>query len=32
MEDFAAVIGRNEQDDGKEFKYSGSYEDIAIAI
>ena len=32
MEDFAAVIGKNEQDDGKEFKYSGSYEDIAIAI
>ncbi len=32
MEDFAAVIGRNELDDGKEFKYSGSYVDIAIAI
>ena len=32
MEDFAAVIGRNEQEDGKEFKYRGSYEDIAIAI
>lgn len=32
MEDFAAVIGRNEQADGKEFKYSGCYEDIAIAI
>ena len=32
MEDFAAVIGRSEQDDGKEFKYSGCYEDIAIAI
>ena len=32
MEDFAAVIGMNEQDDGKEFKYSGSYEDIAMAI
>ncbi len=32
MEDFAAVIGRNEQEDGKEFKYSGCYEDIAIAI
>ena len=32
MEDFASVIGRNEQDDGKEFKYSGCYEDIAIAI
>jgi serine/threonine-protein kinase HipA len=32
MEDFAAVIGRNEQEDGKEFKYRGCYEDIAIAI
>lgn len=32
MEDFAAVIGRNEQSDGKEFKYSGCYEDIALAI
>lgn len=32
MEDYAGVIGRNEQDDGKGFKYSGSYEDIAIAI
>lgn len=32
LEDFAAVIGRNEQEDGREFKYSGCYEDIAIAI
>ena len=32
MEDFASVIGRNEQEDGKDFKYSGCYEDIAIAI
>ena len=32
MEDFAAIIGRNEQNDGKEFKYSGCYEDIAVAI
>ena len=32
MEDFASVIGRNEQEDGKHFKYSGSYEDIANAI
>lgn len=32
MEDFASVIGRNEQKDGKEFKYSGCYEDIAEAI
>lgn len=32
MEDFASIIGRNEQEDGKDFKYSGCYEDIAIAI
>ena len=32
MEDFAAVIGRNEQEDGSAFKYSGCYEDIADAI
>ena len=32
MEDFAAVIGKNEQVDGPQFKYSGSYEDIAVAI
>lgn len=32
MEDFASVIGRNEQVDGKHFKYSGCYEDIANAI
>lgn len=32
MEDFAAVIGRNEQEDGTEFKYRGCYEDIALAI
>ena len=32
MEDFAAVIGRNEQEDGTEFKYRGCYEDIADAI
>ena len=32
MEDFASVVGRNEQEDGKDFKYSGCYEDIAIAI
>lgn len=32
MEDFAAVIGKNEQGDGPQFKYSGSYEDIAVAI
>ena len=32
MEDFASVIGKNEQADGKDFKYSGSCEDIALAI
>lgn len=32
MEDFAAVIGKNEQDDGENFKYFGCFEDIAIAI
>ena len=32
MEDFASVLGRNEQEDGKHFKYSGCYEDIADAI
>lgn len=32
MEDFASVVGRNEQTDGTHFKYSGCYEDIAMAI
>ena len=32
MEDFASVLGRNEQKEGKHFKYSGCYEDIAEAI
>ncbi|MCQ2074074.1 MAG: HipA domain-containing protein [Bacteroidaceae bacterium] len=32
MEDFASVLGRNEQEDGKHFKYSGCYEGIADAI
>lgn len=32
MEDFAALVGRNEQTDGKYFKYEGCYEDIAGAI
>lgn len=32
MEDFASVVGRNEQTDGTHFKYSGCYEDIALAI
>jgi serine/threonine-protein kinase HipA len=32
MEDFATLVGRNEQTDGTLFKYNGCYEDIAIAI
>lgn len=32
MEDFASVVGRNEQTDGVQFKYSGCYENIAKAI
>ena len=32
MEDFATVVGRNEQTDGLQFKYNGCYEDIAMAI
>ncbi|MCH5240759.1 MAG: HipA domain-containing protein [Muribaculaceae bacterium] len=32
MEDFASIIGKNEQTAGKQFKYNGSYEDIANAI
>lgn len=32
MEDFASVCGRNEQTDGLHFKYSGTYEDIAVGI
>ena len=32
MEDFAALVGRNEQTDGTYFKYSGCYEDIAKCI
>ena len=32
MEDFASVCGRNEQTDGIHFKYSGTYEDIALGI
>jgi serine/threonine-protein kinase HipA len=32
MEDFATLVGRNEQTDGTYFKYNGCYEDIAIAI
>lgn len=32
MEDFAVLVGRNEQTDGTYFKYSGCYDDIAQAI
>ena len=32
MEDFASLIGRNEQTDGTYFKYNGCYEDIAKCI
>lgn len=32
MEDFASIIGKNEQTNGLQFKYNGSYEDIAKAI
>lgn len=32
MEDFASLVGKNEQVSGSQFKYNGSYEDIAKAI
>lgn len=32
MDDFASILGRNEQTDGSFFKYEGSYEEIAMAI
>jgi serine/threonine-protein kinase HipA len=32
MEDFASLIGKNELTSGTQFKYIGSYEDIAKAI
>lgn len=32
MEDFASLIGRNEQASGTQFKYNGSYEEIAKVI
>lgn len=32
MEDFASLIGKNEQTAGLHFKYSGCYEDIAKVI
>lgn len=32
MEDFASLVGKNEQVSGTQFKYNGSYEDIAKTI
>lgn len=32
MEDFASIIGKNEQTAGLQFKYNGCYEDVAKAI
>lgn len=32
MEDFASMIGKNELTAGRQFKYTGCYEDIAKAI
>lgn len=32
MEDFASLVGRNEQLSGTQFKYNGCYEDIAAVI
>jgi len=32
QEDFCSLIGKSEQNNGNEFKYDGSYEDIALAI
>ncbi len=32
LEDFASIIGKNEQAAGLQFKYNGCYEDIAKAI
>lgn len=32
MEDFASIIGKNENTAGLQFKYNGCYEDIAKAI
>lgn len=32
MEDMAVILGKNEQTDGKYFKYSGTYEDIASGL
>ena len=32
MEDFASLLGKTRADGGVNYKYSGSYEDIAVAI
>lgn len=32
MEDFASLVGKNEQVSGTQFKYNSSYKDIAKAI
>lgn len=32
MEDFASLLGKTRADGGVSYKYSGSYEDIAVAI
>lgn len=32
QEDFCSLVGRTEETDGNDFKYEGSYEDIAICI
>ena len=32
QEDFCALLGRSEETDGKDFKYQGSYEDMANII
>ena len=32
MEDMAVILERNEQTDGKYFKYSGTYEDVASGL
>lgn len=32
QEDFCALMGRSEETDGKDFKYQGSYEDMANII
>lgn len=32
QDDFCSLVGRTTETDGKDFKYEGSYEDIAICI